>query len=195
MDELERKYEDVLKIAHLLFEKDRVTGSTGNISFRHRDRIYISASGSCFGWLQKEDLAVLGINGEVLSDRRPSKEYPLHLSIYQEKAEVGAVLHTHSFYSTLWSCLEHEKEKDVMPAVTPYLSMKVGRIGLIPEAKPGSKELFAFFKERIKDSDGYLLAHHGVVLADQDIRSVYYDLEEMEENARINWYLRKEERA
>ncbi|MDO4343277.1 MAG: class II aldolase/adducin family protein [Eubacteriales bacterium] len=189
---LEQKLESAIKTAVLLFKKDRVTGSTGNISFRHEDKIYISCSGACFGWLEKKDFAVLDMEGNVLGERKPSKEYPLHLSIYRAKSSVNAVLHTHSFYSTLWSCLEHKDEKDVMPAVTPYLSMKVGRIGLIPKAQPGSEELFRYFEDRINDSDGYLLAHHGVILGDTDMQSVYYDMEEMEENAKINWYMRKE---
>lgn len=65
--------------------------------------------------------------------------------------KIEAVIHTHSFYSTLWSCLKHENEKDIMPEYTPYLKMKIGTIGLIPYAKPGSTELFTYFAERVHD--------------------------------------------
>jgi hypothetical protein len=84
--------------------------------------------------------------------------------LYLARPETGAVVHTHSFYSTLWSCLPHENEDDVLPAHTPYLRMKLGTVGLIPYAPPGSAALFDAFEARIARSDGYLLAHHGPVV-------------------------------
>ena len=102
------------------------------------------------------------------------------------------VVHTHSFYSVLWSCLEHEKRTDVIPAYTPYLKMKVGTVGIIPYAKPGSQELFGYMEERIMNSDAYLLKQHGPVVAGRTILDAFYGLEELEESAKTAWYLRGE---
>ena len=123
---------------------------------------------------------------------KPSKEYPLHAMIYRYKPEMKGVVHTHSFYSVLWSCLEHEKKTDVIPAYTPYLKMKVGTVGIIPYAKPGSQELFGYMEERIMNSDAYLLKQHGPVVAGRTILDAFYGLEELEESAKTAWYLRGE---
>ncbi|MFR5584830.1 MAG: class II aldolase/adducin family protein [[Clostridium] scindens] len=123
--------------------------------------------------------------------QRPAKEYPLHRLLYEKKG-VGAVIHVHSFYATLWSCLKHPDEADVIPGYTPYLKMKTGRIGLVPYAPPGSRELFQAFEEHIGRSEGYLLQNHGPVIGASDILSAFYSIEELEESARIAWHLRHE---
>lgn len=189
-DTLEKKLEQAVWIAHSLFERGKTAGSTANMSFRHEDKIYITASGTCFGTLKKEDFAVIDMNGEVQGDKKPSKEFPLHLSLYQAKEQTGAVIHTHSFYSTIWSCLAHENENDCIPSYTPYLKMKLGTVGLIPYAKPGTEELFKAFRERIKDSDGYLLRNHGPVAGGKDLMDAFYILEELEESAKVAWTLK-----
>lgn len=189
-DTLEKKLEQAVWIAHSLFERGKTAGSTANMSFRHEDKIYITASGTCFGTLKKEDFAVIDLNGEVQGDKKPSKEFPLHLSLYQAKEQTGAVIHTHSFYSTIWSCLAHENEHDCIPSYTPYLKMKLGTVGLIPYAKPGTEELFKAFRERIKDSDGYLLRNHGPVAGGKNLMDAFYILEELEESAKVAWTLK-----
>lgn len=184
--------ETAAEIAHSLFARGKVSGSTANISVRIGDRIYISGSGTSFGTLCKEQFSVLSLDGTHIDGIKPSKEYPLHAMIYGVKPDVTGVIHTHSFYSVLWSCLEHEKESDIIPAYTPYLKMKVGTIGLVPYARPGSPELFRLMEERIQKSDAYLLKQHGPVVPGKTILDAYYGLEELEESAKTAWYLKGE---
>lgn len=192
MADLNTKYKEAIWAAKSLFERGRVTGSSGNLSFLHEGNIYISGSGTCFGTLTEKDFSIISIEGEHISGIQASKELSFHKIYYMKNASVQAVIHTHSFYSTLWSCLEHENVKDVIPAYTPYLKMKLGTVGLIPYAKPGSPLLFNLFSECVDDSDGYILQNHGPVVGDKDIMSAFYCLEELEESARIAWELRKE---
>lgn len=188
-EELKRKMEQAIWSAKSLFERRKAAGSAANISFSHRDRIYISASGVCFGDLSMDSFAVMDREGGHLGGPKPSKEFPLHRLLYIRKG-VGAVLHTHSFYAVLWSCLRHENMHDVIPAHTPYLRMKVGKVGTVPYAPPGSDELFALFEKYIDKSDGYLLANHGPVVGKENILETFYGMEELEENAKLAWYLR-----
>ena len=190
MAALEEKLEQAVWIAHSLFERVKTSGSTANMSFRDGDKIYVTGSGTCFGTLTKDQFAIIDLEGNHIGGIKPSKEYPLHLSLYQEKEETGAVIHTHSFYSTIWSCLQHENEQDCIPQYTPYLKMKLGTVGLIPYEKPGSQELFAAFKERIKDSDGYLLKNHGPVVGGKSLNDAFFALEELEESAKVAWTLK-----
>ncbi len=193
--ELEEKIKCAVWVGKSLFERGKTAGSTANMSFRHKDKIYITGSGTCFGLLEEGLFSVLSLDGDHLEGIRPSKEYPLHLALYHKTEDIQAVLHTHSFYSVLWSCLPQEDERDCIPSYTPYLKMKLGTVGMIPYYKPGSKELFDAFQTRIHDSDGYLLANHGPVVGDRDILSAFYSLEELEESARIAWELRHERAA
>ena len=156
----EKKLEDAVWTAHSLFERGKTSGSSANMSFRHGDQIYISASGTCFGTLTEKDFAVISLAGDPLSERKPSKEWPLHLALYEKSPEVEAVIHTHSTYSVLWSFVPQIPELDCIPDHTPYLKMKLGTVGLIPYEKPGSEALFSAFRQRVKASDGFLLKNH-----------------------------------
>ena len=47
-EKIQRELEKACWVAHALFDRGKVTGSTSNLSFRLEDRIYISRSGGCF---------------------------------------------------------------------------------------------------------------------------------------------------
>ncbi|WP_066255785.1 class II aldolase/adducin family protein [Neobacillus drentensis] len=190
-DTLDKKINNAIWVAHSLFQRGKATGSVANLSFLHEDKIYITATGTCFGTLKPEEFAVLDMDGNQYDEIKPSKEWPLHLSVYKTKPDTGAVLHTHSTYSVLWSCLPWLNESDCMPDHTPYLKMKLGNVGLISYEKPGSQELFNVFEKRVKDSDGWLLSHHGPVVPGKDLMEAFFRLEELEESAKIAWELRK----
>jgi 3-dehydro-4-phosphotetronate decarboxylase len=195
MDSLENKLEQAIWIGKSLFNRNKVSGSSANMSFLHDNKIYITGSGTCFGNLNKEDFSVLSREGEFISGKKPSKELPLHKILYDNKENVTAVIHTHSFYSTMWSSTNHENEDDCIPQYTPYLSMKIGKIGLINYAPPGTKELFNLFEERVNKSDGYILKNHGPVVGHKNLMEAFYALEELEESAKIAWHFKINEEA
>ncbi len=186
---LEQKLEQAVWVAHSLFERGRTAGSSANMSFCHEGRIYITASGSCFGTLGAEDFAAITMEGKPLGEQKPSKEWPLHLALYEKSPEIGAVLHTHSCYAVLWSFVPGLPEQDCIPDHTPYLKMKLGTVGTVPYEKPGSQALFDAFRQRVEQSDGFLLKNHGPVVPGKDMMDAFYCLEELEESARIAWEL------
>lgn len=186
---LRKCMDEAIWVAKVLFDRNKVTGSSANMSFKHDERIYITRSGSCFGNLVPEDFSVMRLSGEHLGGGKPSKEYPLHLAIYESKKDVGCVIHTHSFYSVLWSCVSHEDETDVVPKYTPYLEMKIGKIGLVRYAPPGTEKLFQMFRSAVERSEGYLLQNHGPVVGGTTVLEAFYALEELEESAKIAWHV------
>lgn len=186
---LKEKLEAAVWAARSLFERGKTTGSSANMSFRHNDLIYISASGSCFGTMTEEDFTAIHMDGTPAAGRKPSKEWPLHLALYEKSRETEAVIHTHSTYSVLWSFVPGCPEHDCIPPHTPYLKMKLGTVGLVPYEKPGSEALFSAFRERVDASDGYLLKNHGPVVPGKTVMDAFYCLEELEESARIAWEL------
>lgn len=186
---LEQKLEQAVWAARSLFERGKTAGSSANMSFRHGEKIYITASGSCFGTLVPGDFTAISMEGEPLGDRKPSKEWPLHLALFEKSPEIGAVIHTHSTYSVLWSFVPDLPERDCIPGHTPYLKMKLGTVGTVPYEKPGSQALFDAFRQRAGDSDGFLLKNHGPVVPGKDVMDAFYCLEELEESARIAWEL------
>lgn len=184
---------DACWIGKSLFERNKTSGSSANMSFLYQDRVYITEGGSCFGRLTADSFAVTDLEGAVQNQKLPSKELPLHLALYRKPGStVRAVIHIHSSFAVLWSCLSHDgREDNVVPPHTPYLTMKLGSIRLVPYEKPGSRELFAAFRERLGNGGGYLLARHGPVVGASSLMEAFYNLEELEESCRTAWELHK----
>lgn len=184
---MKENIKQVLWVAHQCFDRGLVTGSTGNISFRDGDYIYISKSGSSFGLLDENDFVKISLNGKIFGGK-PSKEYPLHLALYKENPVVNAVIHTHSFYSTWVSCMTSETEiVNGLLSYTPYLQLKTnGNIGIVAYYEPGSKELFDAFSEAVdSQTSTYVLKNHGVVIGSKDIIDAFYIVEEFETSAKL----------
>lgn len=178
-------------IAHSIFDRGLGPGTTGNLSVACAEGIYITGGGTCFGRLEPEDFALVERDTlRVLNGVKPSKELPLHVAVYRGQPNTGAVIHIHSTYATLWSCLPHENETDCVPQYTPYLKMKLGTVGLIPYAKPGSQELFSAFEANMSKSDGWLLKNHGLVVGGKDLMDAFSCSEELEESCKLAWMLR-----
>lgn len=191
MDEgIEKLFDDAIFIARTLFNRNKVTGSTANMSFINNNNIYITGTGTCFGNLFKKDFSVNSFDGSCLYGPMPSKELKLHKIMYDEWEDVKAIIHCHSFYSTLWSCLNHRDFTDVVPMYTPYLEMKIGKVCMVPYAPPGSEKLFGLFRENIHLSRGILLQNHGVIVGGKDLLGTFYILEELEESLKIAWNLK-----
>ena len=86
-----------------------VLGTSGNLSAvvnREPLRLAMSPSGVDKGALLAEQVLLIDEQARVVSDHsaRPSDESPLHLRIVKERG-AGAVLHTHSIWSTVLSDL------------------------------------------------------------------------------------------
>lgn len=186
-EELNKKLNEAVWIGKSLFERGRTSGSSANMSFLQDGYIYITRSGSCFGNLTGEDFVKVAMDGTKAFEGKPSKEIPLHKYYYEKDSSIQAVIHTHGFYSTLWSCVEDEKIQQAIMSYTPYLKMKAGSVAFIPYAKPGSETLFQSFRDNRDKGDIYLLRNHGGLVGGTDLMESFYKIEELEESAHIVW--------
>lgn len=183
--------QDMLQTAKRLFDRGMITGSTGNISMRDEDTVYLSPSGSCLGFLAAETIARMSLTGDAI-EGKATKEAPLHLALYRADPTTQAVIHTHSVYTTLFSCRTALSEQgEELMAYTPYLKMQTkGKIGIIPYHAPGSKELFAAFATAVSpDTHVYLLQNHGMIVAAADMNKAFYLAEELEMSARLAYLI------
>ncbi len=92
-----------------LYLRGWALGTSGNLSAvvaRDPLRLAITPSGVDKGALCDQQILTIDENARVVSghDARPSDESPLHIRIVRERT-AGAVLHTHSIWSTMLSDL------------------------------------------------------------------------------------------
>lgn len=105
-------------IAHSLFERGKASGSSANMSFKEKDRIYITGSGTCFGTLKEEDFSVLTLDGEWISGPKPSKEFPLHKMMY-EKARTSRLSFIHTAFTQPFGLVPYMKTAQTASPSTP----------------------------------------------------------------------------
>lgn len=182
---------DVVWVAHTLFKRGMSRGATGNISFKYDNQVFISKSGTCFGKINHNSFSILNEDLRVISGN-PSKEYPLHMILYKANPNNRFVLHTHSFYVTLISCLANpEKAINEMMKTTPYLNMLTKRkVRCVDYQPPGSSDLFKVFDSVvIEDVNVYLLKNHGIIISGNSIEQAFNILEEFEESAKLYYHL------
>jgi ribulose-5-phosphate 4-epimerase/fuculose-1-phosphate aldolase len=172
-------------LAKSLFDRGFSVGSAGNISVACGDDLLITPTNSCLGFLDPARMSKISRDGRHLAGDKPSKEVFLHQAFYATRPGTGAVVHLHSTYATLVSCLADTDPDDCIPALTPYVVMRVGRVKLLPFVPPGDPAMGT----RISALEGryaaVLLANHGPVVAGQDLPSAVYAAEELEETAKL----------
>src|SRR4028119_287869 len=117
----------IAMMANSLFDRGYGCGSSGNISVRLEDGILISPTNSSLGRLDPARISKVGLDGSVLGGDKPSKEAFLHLAMYAERPEMTSVVHLHSTHSVAVSTLEELDPEDLLPPITAYYVMRVGR--------------------------------------------------------------------
>jgi ribulose-5-phosphate 4-epimerase/fuculose-1-phosphate aldolase len=179
-------------VANSLYERGYAHGSTGNISVRLGDEVWITPTGESLRGLAPERLARLDLAGNLLNENRPSKEHPFHTAVYRQRPEARAVVHLHSVYSVALSCLaDFETEADV-PTLTPYFFMRVAPLAVLPYFRPGSHGLASAIEEVAGAHHSILLRNHGLICAGASIPEAADRAEELEHTARLFFILRGE---
>ena len=177
--------DSICRLAKSLFDRGLTIGSSGNISVRLDDGWLMTPTGSSMGSLDPNEISKLDLAGNLISGKNPTKESFLHIAMYDERPDSGAVVHLHSTHSVAVSCLADIDKKNVLPPITAYYVMKIGTLPLVPYFPPGDINLAKAVKEMASDHHAVLLANHGPVVAGKTLEDAVYAIEELEETARL----------
>src|SRR4030095_5730019 len=82
-----------------------VEGTAGNLSARLPDgSVVLSPSSLAYETMTADDLVVVDLDGKVLGgERAPTSEKALHLACLRKHPELGAVIHSHAKYATMFA--------------------------------------------------------------------------------------------
>ncbi len=158
-------------------------GTSGNLSARAGDRIYLTPSGIPYEELEPEAISVLDLAGRPLEGRAPSSEAALHLRLYARRPEVGAVVHTHSHFATVFAVLRRPIEP-----VHYLLAFGGRRIRVAPYACPGSERLADQAAETLGSDRCVLLANHGLLAVGPTLARAYATALYVEEVAALAYH-------
>lgn len=186
-----RAADQIVALGASLFARSLTFGRTGNLSAKVADdRILLTPTGVSLGDLDPDTLAVIDTNGRHVDGAEPSKEAFLHAAVYRSRPAAGAIVHLHSTHAVAVSCLTDVDPADVLPPLTAYYVMRVGRLPLLPYHAPGDTSLERLVEKTALDHSSFLVANHGSVVAGADLAAAADAAEELEETARLFLLLR-----
>lgn len=178
--------DEIVAVGKSLFDRGLTAGSTGNISVRLGDGcLLMTPTNASLGTLEPETLSLVEADGRHIAGDKPTKEAFLHSCMYCERDSAHAVVHLHSTYAVAVSVLAGLDPADVIPPITAYYAMRVGRLPLIPYYAPGDADLALAVKAIARGHHAVLLANHGPVVAGATLRDAQYAIEELEETAKL----------
>lgn len=178
--------EQICLLAKSMFDRGLTGGSTGNISARTEDGgLLVSPTGSSFGLLDPAELSRFDAAGQHIAGLKPTKEMPLHSAFYETRKSAGAVVHLHSCHSVAWSMMPEIDPDNVLPPLTPYAIMKLGKVQLLPFLMPGDAAIGEALRSLGGKRSAVLLANHGPVVAGKDVEAACNAIEELEETAKL----------
>lgn len=155
-------------------------GTAGNISARVADGMLITPSGLLPPEITPEDIAKMPISanddGTWTGPKTPSSEWRLHRDILLNRADVGAVVHTHSLYATVLAT-QHRP----IPALHYMIAAFGGPVILCtPYAPFGTQALSDLIITHLGPRHGVLLGNHGMVATGATLQQAMWRASELE---------------
>lgn len=174
--------------AHRANDAALLTGTEGNLSARlDNGTLLCTPTSLSKRHVTPEDLCVISSDGAQIAGRRsPSSEIALHLALYAEDPEIGAVVHAHPPFATTFAMLN-----EPLPAgYHPEAEVLLGPVPLVPYATPGRLELAHAVAPYAREHTAVLLANHGAVTWAEDPETALMLMETVESVARVLYQAR-----
>ena len=173
--------EDLLYWAKRTYNARMVPGTSGNISVKENNKIYLSKSGVCLFDMKEDEISELDLEGNLLNGVKPSSEGKMHFKIYKKRPDINAIIHIHCPYVTSFAVCKKEMNEPILPEF-------IYNFNTIPSAKyacPGSDDLADETSKYFEDGhDAVLMQNHGLVAGAATLKETFYILESIQAYAK-----------
>ncbi|EGW39644.1 class II aldolase/adducin family protein [Desulfosporosinus sp. OT] len=184
MDNLLATREKVVEKGIEMLATNLTVGTWGNISCRipGEDYFAITPTGMSYDMLVPEDIVVLDLRGNIINGaRKPSIEVPLHLTIYNARQDIQAIVHTHSPYATAMAVAR----KEIPGVIEDLVQIAGGCVRVNEYALPGTEQLGINTVKAMNGRNAVLLANHGMLGAGRDLVEAFRVCQVVEKSAQI----------
>lgn len=166
---MKKNVQEIINVGKNIYEKGLISGKSGNISARFKgengDIIGITPTLKSLSDLAEEDIVLVDLDGNILTNGKPSSEVNMHIEIYKKRPDVNGIVHTHSPYATGFAFSNKRIKRlegfgEIKNPFLPYIEYE----------KPGSKELAQKASEGIGQDDVLVLKNHGVICVSENLK-------------------------
>jgi ribulose-5-phosphate 4-epimerase/fuculose-1-phosphate aldolase len=157
----------------------------GNVSVKIPDerRLVITPSGKPYMDLAPSDICIVDFDLNLVDGNHgPSMETGMHIGIYENRPDVGAVVHTHQTYASIFSLLNL-----AIPPLFDEVVMGIGdRVDVIPYALSGSSQLAENVKQAVSNGcNCYTMQNHGALNLGDTLETAWKNAELLEKTAQV----------
>ena len=182
---LERLREQVIQVGLEALARGIVHGTAGNMSIRDPESglIAISPSGIPYPIATPADIVVVSDRGEIVDgNRKPSSETPLHTMVMRARPDIEAIVHTHSHYATVISCI-----RPYLPPILTETCLVAGpRVPVTRYGLTGTPDFGESVLEVLApDSKAVILKNHGLICFASSFDAALGIAEIVEESAKV----------
>ncbi len=178
--------EQICDICHRMWQLGWVAANDGNVSAKlDEETLLATPTGISKSFITPEKLVKINRRGELLEGLdgyRPSSEIKMHLRCYEERPDVGAVLHAHPPVATGYAVAHLDLDRYTM--IESVLT--IGSVPVTPYGTPSTMEVPDAITPYLQEHDALLLANHGALTMGADAITAYYRMETLELGAKIN---------
>ena len=177
--------EQICDICHKMWQQGWVAANDGNITVKLEDGTFLATpTGISKSFITPDKLVRIDANGVILESingYKPSSEIKMHLRCYQEREDVGAVVHAHPATATGFAVAgKSMNDYSMIESVVAF-----GSVPLTPYGTPSTNEVPESIAPFLKDHDVLLLQNHGALTVGCDLITAYYRMESLELLAKI----------
>jgi L-fuculose-phosphate aldolase len=158
-------------------------GTSGNLSVRlDSRRLLVTPTGVSKGLVKASDMVIVDLHGRLLAgSRKVTSEISMHLAVYGQRQDVGAVVHSHPPTATAFACSGRALDEILCQEAV----MTVGAVPLASYATTGTDEVAASMRPFISEHDAILLENHGAVSYGVTLLEAFMKMETVEHLAHV----------
>jgi len=186
---LESLRKQVLETALQMVSDGLAFGAGGNVSALDRESGLLAITPSALDYhkMAPDDVVVIDKLGKVVEGKwKPTSEMPMHTIFYRERDEVGAVVHTHAPYASIFAVINES-----VPLVITEAALCIGApVRVAPYCRPGTEELARIVLDTMGQEIAVLLGQHGLITVGANLGQAYSSTIATEMSARVTFMAR-----
>jgi L-ribulose-5-phosphate 4-epimerase len=157
----------------------------GNVSVRipNEPVLVITPSGKPYMDLVPEEICVLDFDlNPIAGELAPSIETAMHVGIYRNRKDVGAVVHTHQAHASIFALINHP-----IPALFDEVALSIGEtVDVVPYALSGTPELVENVTRTVANGcDCFVMQNHGALNLGKNLDKAWKNAELLEKSAQV----------
>ena len=176
----------ICDVCHKMWQLGWVAANDGNVSVKMDDgTFWVTPTGMSKSFITPDKLIRIDKDMNVIEGApglKPSSETKMHMRCYQEREDVGAVVHAHPPTATGYAVANRPLDNYSMIETV----IAIGSIPVTPYGTPSTYEVPDAIAPYLQEHDVLLLQNHGALTVGCDLITAYYRMETLELFAKIS---------